>query len=241
MQLEDMVAVVTGGNKGIGRATSLRLAEEGADLVIAARDAAAAEEVLAEARDMGRQALAVATDVTQRDQVERMIAQAMETFGHIDILVNCAGQLFQEPAVSTDPDRWENLINVNLRGTFLCCHAVLPHMLRQEGGKIVNISSTAGKWGAPGACAYSASKFAVSGLSDSMDQELAEKGIGVSAVCPGMVLTDKGRSALPGVDTSTWLKPEDIADIVLFLVTRPAHVLIPEVLVLASELDYFRQ
>lgn len=114
-------------------------------------------------------------------------------------------------------------------------------MRTQGGGHIINISSTAGKRGFPKRGAYCASKFGVSGLSESLAQELQDSSILVSTICPGMVDTEMGRGSRPGADTTNWLKSEDIAEVALFLATRPPHVLIPEVIVLARALDYFRQ
>jgi len=241
MKLTNKVAIVTGGNKGIGKAISLRLAEEGADVVIAARDTEAADEVVRKVEQKGRHSLSVKTDVMQSDQVEAMVKKVMDEFGRIDILVNNAGQILKVEAAKTKVADWDNIINVNVRGTFLCSRTVLPHMIRRRGGKIINISSTAGKRGTPEVSAYCASKFAVSGFSESIAQEVAKYGITVNSICPGMVLTKMGLSVSPETDTSKWLTPEDIADVVVFLATRPSRVLIPEMLVLASDVDYFRQ
>lgn len=241
MELTNKVAIVTGGNKGIGKAISLRLAEEGADVVLAARDTKAADEVVRKVKQKGRRSFSAKTDVTQSDQVEAMVKKAMDEFGRIDVLVNNAGQILKVETVKTKVADWNNIINVNVKGTFLCSRAVLPHMIRQKGGKIINISSTAGKRGEPEVSAYCASKFAVSGFSESIAQEVAKYGIAVNSICPGMVRTEMGLSVCPEADASKWLTPEDIADVVVFLATRPSRVLIPEMLVLASDVDYFRQ
>jgi len=241
MKLANKVAIVTGGNKGIGKAISLRLAEEGTNIVIVARDMQAAQEVVTEIEKMGRQSFSIKTDVAQREDIRMMVEKVIEKFGRIDLLVNNAGQILKAKLSEIDANNWDNIMNVNVRAAFLCSKAVLPYMIRQKGGKIINICSTAGKYGAPEMSAYCASKFAISGFSESLAQELAKYGITVTSICPGMVLTKMGLIVSPEDDTSKWLTPEDIADVVVFIATRPFRVLIPEVVVLASQLDYFRQ
>ncbi len=203
--LNGKVALVTGagGEKGIGRAICQRLAKEGCNLVVndlhaqpyAESDWGGLPALVAEIEATGQQAFAVAADVSNADQVSNMIHQAIERFGHIDILVNNAGSRpgpDRVPVVELSEAAWDQVQNVNAKGTFLCARAVARHMIERGGsGKIVNISSTAGRLGMPRFAAYCASKFAVIGFTQSLAHELAEHKINVNAVCPGTTLTER--------------------------------------------------
>ena len=203
--LNGKVALVTGagGEQGIGRAICQRLAKEGCDLVVNDLHTRPYTEsgwgglpaLVEEIEASGQQALAVAADVSNADQVSNMIQQAIERFGHIDILVNNAGSRpgpDRVPVVELSEAAWDQVQNVNAKGTFLCAQAVARHMIeRGGGGKIVNISSTAGRLGMPRFAAYCASKFAVIGFTQSLAHELAEHKINVNAVCPGTTLTER--------------------------------------------------
>tara|TARA_B110000263_G_scaffold128546_1_gene111824 strand:- start:351 stop:1178 length:828 start_codon:yes stop_codon:yes gene_type:complete len=203
--LNGKVALVTGagGEQGIGRAICQRLAKEGCDLVVNDLHTRPYTEsgwgglpaLVEEIEATGQQAFAVAADVSNADQVSNMIQQAIERFGHIDILVNNAGSRpgpDRVPVVELSEAAWDQVQNVNAKGTFLCAQAVARHMIeRGGGGKIVNISSTAGRLGMPRFAAYCASKFAVIGFTQSLAHELAEHKINVNAVCPGTTLTER--------------------------------------------------
>ena len=203
--LNGKVALVTGagGEQGIGRAICQRLAKEGCDLVVNDLHTRPYTEsgwgglpaLVEEIEASGQQAFAVAADVSNADQVSNMIQQAIERFGHIDILVNNAGSRpgpDRVPVVELSEAAWDQVQNVNAKGTFLCAQAVARHMIeRGGGGKIVNISSTAGRLGMPRFAAYCASKFAVIGFTQSLAHELAEHKINVNAVCPGTTLTER--------------------------------------------------
>ena len=203
--LNGKVALVTGagGEQGIGRAICQRLAKEGCDLVVNDLHTRPYTEsgwgglpaLVEEIEATGQQAFAVAADVSNADQVSNMIQQAIERFGHIDILVNNAGSRpgpDRVPVVELNEAAWDQVQNVNAKGTFLCAQAVARHMIeRGGGGKIVNISSTAGRLGMPRFAAYCASKFAVIGFTQSLAHELAEHKINVNAVCPGTTLTER--------------------------------------------------
>ena len=203
--LNGKVALITGagGEQGIGRAICQRLAKEGCDLVVNDLHTRPYTEsgwgglpaLVEEIEASGQQAFAVAADVSNADQVSNMIQQAIERFGHIDILVNNAGSRpgpDRVPVVELSEAAWDQVQNVNAKGTFLCAQAVARHMIeRGGGGKIVNISSTAGRLGMPRFAAYCASKFAVIGFTQSLAHELAEHKINVNAVCPGTTLTER--------------------------------------------------
>ncbi|MSP13561.1 MAG: 3-oxoacyl-ACP reductase FabG [Chloroflexi bacterium] len=205
--LSGKVALVTGagGEHGMGRAIATRLAYEGANVVVndVTADPYAREksgwgglpDLVRELEAIGRQALGVVADITDAQQVDRMVQQALEQFGHIDILVNNAGSRpgpDRVLVVDLAEEAWDYVQRVNVKGTFLCCRAVARQMIaRGVGGRIINISSTAGKRGSARYAAYCASKFAVIGLTQSLALELAPHGINVNAICPSLVNTER--------------------------------------------------
>jgi NAD(P)-dependent dehydrogenase (short-subunit alcohol dehydrogenase family) len=184
---------VTGAAKGMGRAISLRLAGEGADLVLAAREAPPLEAVAREVTAQGRQALVVPTDVRDEPQVARLVEAALARFGRIDALVNCAGTTgpVETPVHEIRVEDWDEVLAVNLRGTFLPTKHVVPVMLRQGRGKIVNIAGTSGLRGYKLRAAYSASKWAVRGFTRTVALEVGPRGINVNCVAPGIVAGDR--------------------------------------------------
>ena len=240
MRLAGQTALVTGAAKGMGRAISLRLAGEGADLVLAAREAGPLEAVAAEARGLGRRTVVVSVDVRAEAQVEGMVARAMETFGRIDVLVNCAGTTgpVETPVQGIQVGDWDDLLAINLRGTFLPTKHVVPVMLRQGRGKIVNIAGTSGLRGYKLRAAYSSSKWAVRGFTRTVALEVGPHGINVNCVAPGIVAGErmdrlcrekaKKRGWTPEQVYEEYLQEmalrrvttaEDIANAVLFLST----------------------
>lgn len=193
MKLKDQVAIVTGAAKGMGRAISLRLAGEGAHLVLAAREAPPLEAVAADARALGRRALAVPTDVRDEAAVRALVESAVDALGRIDILVNCAGTTgpIEAPVHELKVEDWDEVLAVNLRGTFLPTKHVVPVMLRQKRGKIVNIAGTSGLRGYKLRAAYSSSKWAVRGFTRTVALEVGPHGITVNCVAPGIVAGDR--------------------------------------------------
>jgi NAD(P)-dependent dehydrogenase (short-subunit alcohol dehydrogenase family) len=203
--LDTQVALVTGagGEHGIGRAIAVRLAQEGADVIIndvvpkPARKSGwdGLPQVVREIEALGRRALGVVADVSDADQVAGMVRQGLERFGQIDILVNNAGAPAgrdRVPVVDLAPDDWDLIQDVNVKGTYLCCQAVARAMIeRGQGGKIINISSTAGKRGVARYAAYCASKFAVRGFTQALALELAPYRINVNAICPALTETER--------------------------------------------------
>ncbi len=194
MRLEGKKAIVTGAAKGMGAAITTTLAREGADVLLTARDTAALEEVAAQVRALGREAHVVACDVIEEAQVKAMVDKAKEVFGgHIDILVNVAGVTgpIETPVQDIDVDDFTYVITANERGTFLPIKHVVPTMIAQESGKIVNIGGTSGLRGYPMRTSYSASKWAVRGITRTVALELGKYNINVNAVCPGIVETPR--------------------------------------------------
>jgi NAD(P)-dependent dehydrogenase (short-subunit alcohol dehydrogenase family) len=235
--LDGRTALVTGAAKGIGRGIAETLARHGAEVTVADLDGAAAEETAA-AID-GR---AAQVDVTDEASVAVLVDGALERDGRIDILVNNAGVSKSLPFVDIDEAEWDRVFDVNVKGMFLACRAVVPHMVERRAGKIVNVASMVGKEAIPLFVHYSASKFAVIGLTQGLAKELAEHDINVNAVCPGVVRTPlweplldqlsatKGitREAafdefIAGVPLGRPQTPEDIGEVVAFLASDQAR------------------
>ena len=227
MKLENRIAIITGGGRGIGRATALSFANEGADIVLAARTETEINSVAKEINDMGRKALPIVTDVQLKSDVESMVNQAFTAFGKIDILVNNAGVAIHNPIPNIREEDWDLTMAVNLKGVFLCTQAVFSHMCEQEYGHIVNISSVSGKFGHVNGGAYCASKFAVNGFTETTNNEGRQYGVKASVVCPGPVDTKMRRDNHPDDVIEHLTQPEDVADLILFLVTQSprAHTL----------------
>ena len=227
MKLEKRVAIITGGGRGIGRATALAFAAEGADIVLAARTDSEISAVAEEVRALGRRALAIPTDVQHKAAVDAMAAQTLETFGKVDILVNNAGVAIHNPIPKIREEDWDVTMAVNLKGVFLCTQAVFGLMCEQQSGHIVNVSSVSGKYGHVNGGAYCASKFAVVGFTETTNNEGRTHGVKASVVCPGPVDTKMRRDNHPDDVIEHLTLPEDVAALILFLVTQPsrAHTL----------------
>jgi 2-deoxy-D-gluconate 3-dehydrogenase len=194
--LKGKVAIVTGGAKGLGEAMALALAGAGADVIIAGKTHANNQRVTEEILSMGRRSLAVTVEVRDPAQVEKMVTAAIGEFGHLDILINCAGIADVRPITEFPLDVWESIMDINVKGTFLCSREAAKPMIRQGKGKIVNISSLQGFAGRPGDPAYAASKAAVNLMTKSMACEWARKGICVNAIAPTWCWTDLTAPAL---------------------------------------------
>ena len=231
--LDGRRAIVTGAGGGIGRAIALRLAGEGCDVGILDRDLAAAEDAAAAVRQLGRAASAAAGNVALRAEAEAGLAALVSALGGVDILVNNAGILRTAPFLETGDADWHDTFGVNLDGAYHCCQFVLPRMMAGRGGAVVNVSSWTGKKGLPNHAAYGASKFALIGLTQAVAAEMAEHGIRVNAVCPGIIVDTAMREeaerrnraqGLPDVETRVRAvplrragTPADVANLVAFL------------------------
>lgn len=188
MELEDKVAVVTGGGKGIGRAISLAFAKEGADVVIAARTETALKETAQEINKMGGHALPFVADISREDQVNELVSSTVRNLGKIDILVNNAGIAGPTvPVVDLRIEDWNGVIAVNLTGAYLCSKAVLKYMIKNKSGNIINIGSMAGTKGLWRRSPYVVSKWGILGLTKTLALEAGIYGIRVNAICPGLV------------------------------------------------------
>ena len=227
MKLENRIAIITGAGRGIGRATAIAFAKEGADIVLAARTETEIESVANEIEQLGRKALPVKTDVQHKADVEEMVTRTIETFGKVDILVNNAGVAIHNPIEKIREEDWDLTMAVNLKGVFLCTQAVLNHMYDKNYGHIVNVSSVSGKYGHVNGGSYCASKFAVIGFTETTNNEGRRHGVKASVVCPGPVDTKMRRDNHPDDVIENLTQPEDVADLILFLVSQSprAHTL----------------
>ena len=187
--LRGKTAVVTGGARGIGRGIVLELAKAGADVLITDLLEDAMQATAAEVARLDRRVALRKVDVTDAQQVQALVDQAVRDFGQLDILVNCAGVISIKPVAELSERDWDFVMDVNAKGTFLGCQAALKHMLPRGSGRIINVASIAGKEGFPNLAHYSASKFAVVGFTNALAKEVARNGITVNAICPGIVKT----------------------------------------------------
>ncbi len=208
MRLTGQVALVTGGGRGIGREIALVLAREGADVAVAARSRDEVEAVRKEIEGLGQKAFAGQCDVTDRDQVIRLVREVEAALGSITILVNNAGIAASVKTVEMDDSLWERILRVNLTGTYLCTKAVLPGMLRRQYGRIINIASTGGKVGFLYSAAYCASKHGVLGFTRALALEVAKHGITVNAICPGFAETRMTDESIRRIVEKTGRAPE---------------------------------
>lgn len=238
MDFKGKAAAVTGAAQGIGRTITLFLAERGADIVVSDINEESLKEVVGEVEKLGRKALPVKMDVSNLSQCEEMIKQAVDRFGKVDILVNNAGITRDVVLLRMKEEQWDQVIQVNLKGTFNCTKAVIRCMFRQKYGRIVNISSVTGAMGNPGQANYSASKAAVMGFTKAVAREYAHCGITVNAVAPGFINTpmteaipEKKREAMiaqiPAKQLGT---PEDVANLVCYLASDLASYITGQVI-----------
>ncbi len=224
--LRGKAALVTGGGRGIGRATALKLADEGCDVAVCSRTKSEVDVAAKEIRAAyGVKSVGLGCDVRIQEDVRRAVARTLDEFGRIDILVNNAGTLVYKPAIETSEKEWDDVIDTNLKGPFLFSKEVIPHMARQRSGTIVNVSSGAGRTGFADLSAYCASKFGLLGFTQSLAKEAGKFGIKVYAVCPGSVATRMQESYVGKAKYSllkaAMIRPEKIAQKVYELATSP--------------------
>lgn len=240
MDLTGKVAVITGGGRGIGRSIALAMADAGADIVVTARTASQIEAVAEEVQAKGRRSLAIPADVADAAQVTDLVDRTMQEFGTVHILVNNAGTIRPVPMVDHPEEVWDEIININLKGVFLCTRAVGKHMVAQQYGKIINIASIGGIVADPFFSAYHASKGAVLLFTKSVALEWARHNINVNAIAPGLVTTD----LLAGADEKRMEKlartvpmgriaePDEIAPLAVFLASDLSSYMVGECVVI---------
>lgn len=244
-RLDGTVAAVTGASSGIGEATAHALAANGATVALVARRRDRLKELANELHKAGGRALVVEADVSVEDQARAAIQGIIDQLGRLDTLVNNAGVMLLGPAVDAPFAEWKRMVEVNLLGVLYCSHAAFPHLIEAAANgprnvaDLVNISSTAGRIAREGSAVYNATKFGMSGFTESLRQELSPRFVRASLVEPGMVATELRTHNRPEVRESMQkrianieiLQPEDIADAITYVVTRPRRVAVNEMLV----------
>ncbi|MBN6188542.1 SDR family oxidoreductase [Aneurinibacillus sp. BA2021] len=224
--LHTKVIVVTGASKGIGRAMSLLFAEKGATVYAIARNEALLQELAAEAAHLDGRILPAPCDITRRQSVEEMFERIVQQEEKIDALINNAGLGHFAPIHELSEAQWDEMMNVNLKGVFLCTKYAVPHMIKQRSGHIVNISSVAGTVTFTGGGGYCTSKFGLMAFNDVLTQEMKPHNIKVSVICPGSVQTHFGQS-----DPKDYaLRPEDVAYMAYQMIAAPEHVIMNQVI-----------
>ena len=238
MKLKDKVAIVTGGARGIGKACAIALAKEGANVAVA--DVITMEEVIAEIKSLGRQAIGIKTDVSKKEEVNHMVARVVEKFGKVDILVNNAGTCQRVPLEEFTEELWDKDVNTIMKGTFLCTQAVYPYMKAKGYGKIINVASISGKIGGAvskkghdleskhgrSGPAYAAAKGGVIAFTKWVAKDAGCYGIHVNAVAPGAIDTEmtKGYTyPIQDFPISRMGTPEDVAQVVIFLASDASN------------------
>lgn len=247
-RLQDRVAIVTGASRGIGRATATRLAEEGARVCLADIDDAAVQHAAAELQTSGHKVFPAALDVSNREQVEEVLGSVVERYGRLDILVNNAGVLRDNLLFRMTDDDWQAVIAVHLTGSFLCSQTAQKYMVKQQYGRIINLSSTSAL-GNRGQTNYAAAKAGLQGLTKTLAIELGKYGVTCNAVAPGFIETDMTRAtaqrmgvtfetlvenAIQSIPVGRTGKPEDVAAAILFFASEEAGFVNGQVLYVAG-------
>jgi NADP-dependent 3-hydroxy acid dehydrogenase YdfG len=248
--LNGTVALVTGASSGIGEATAKRLAAEGAAVAVAARRVDRLDALVGEIESAGGRALAIESDVTDRAQAESLVERTVAELGRLDTVVNNAGVMLLGPAVDADIEEWERMVDLNVKGLLYVAKAALPHLLKYADENprrvtdLINISSVAGRRARADSAVYNATKHGVGAFSEALRQEVTERHLRVSLVEPGAVMTELASHNRPEVQEgmkarfgqmADRLEADDIADAISYIVTRPRHVAINEILVRPTE------
>jgi NADP-dependent 3-hydroxy acid dehydrogenase YdfG len=247
-KLSGTVALVTGASSGIGEATALALAEQGASVAIAARRKDRIDALAGRITGAGGTALAIQSDVTSQEQAEALVRETVKSLGRLDTLVNNAGLMLLGPIVDAPLAEWERMVDLNLKGLLYCAHAALPHLLAaaadspREVADMVNISSVAGRVARSGSGVYNATKWGVGAFSESLRQEVTGRHVRISLVEPGAVATELASHNRPEIremmaarDDFQKMAAEDIADAIAYIVTRPWRVAVNEMLIRPTE------
>lgn len=240
-RLEGQVAIVVGASSGMGRATALAFVAEGAKIVVAARRQGELDALAAEIRGAGGEAIALAADVTKRPDVDAVVQRAVERFGRVDVLVNCAGVNTRDRQLARlDQAGWDRIIGINLTGAFNCTQAILPRMREQKGGLIIHISSLSGLWGDFSGAAYQASKHGLVGLANATMMEERLNGIRVTVIYPGLCDTPilNNRAVPPTREQrDLMMKPEDIAQACVFAASLPPRTYVSDLVLMPGALQ----
>jgi NAD(P)-dependent dehydrogenase (short-subunit alcohol dehydrogenase family) len=222
--LKNKVVIITGAVGNLGTATARAFQQAGAKTVLVDRSPDRVREVFKDLADSKDHLLAGGIDLTNAESLGKLIEQTLARFGRVDVLVNTVGAFRGgKPVHEADPADWDLLFNANVRTTLMCCRAVIPQMLKQKRGAIVNVSSREGLEAHAGFAAYSASKSAVLRLTESLAAELKASDINVNCIMPSIIDTPQNRAAMPNADFSKWVAPEAIADVIAFLASDAAR------------------
>ena len=241
--MQDRVGIVTGAGRGIGRSIARALAGEGMNVVLAARTESELDELTSEIEERegagGQEprALAVPTDVSDEDSVRNLVSEVEDTYGRLDVLVNNAGIAAKKPLAETSTEEWDRVMAVNARGPFMMCRESLPLLRESDRAFIINIASVVAIKAYFNQGLYTASKHALRGMTRVLAQEVEDDGIRVHEICPGGVATEMVLQTRPDLDEFILMKPEDIADIVLFLLRQQGNAVIDEVRVRRAASD----
>jgi 3-oxoacyl-[acyl-carrier protein] reductase len=230
-RLKGKVAIVTGSSSGIGKAIAIRFGREGAKVMVAARRMTLCEQTVSQIRAQGGEARAIQTDVADERQVERLIADTVDRYGRIDILVNNAGIGGGTRVADTSTEAFDQVMNVNLRGTFFCCRAGFRQMKQQGGGVIINMSSVAGLQAWAGTGTYSASKHGIMALTKSLADEGRPYHIKVSAICPGAVADELVDASPADIERSEKIDPFDVAEAAIYLSTLGKYAVVHQIVI----------
>jgi ribitol 2-dehydrogenase len=238
--MENKVVIITGASSGIGAATARALAQRGCHLTLAARSK---DKINALAESLDAETLPLVTDVTIGADIQQMVAKTIERFGRVDVMFANAGIYIPGQVSEGDPDAWANLMNVNIDGVLRCVHAVLPHMKAQKSGDILVTSSISGFVDIDWEPIYSASKHAIQGFVHTLRRQVAADGIRVGAIAPGAVanelwgFTDPAEIERLSVTEHSYLRSEDVAEAVVFMLSQPPHVTIRDLVMLPQNQD----
>jgi NADP-dependent 3-hydroxy acid dehydrogenase YdfG len=246
-KLEGRVALVTGASSGIGAATAASLAAAGARVAVAARRTDRLSQLVERIRHASGEAIAIQADLGDRASAEHMVAMTVERFGRLDVLVNNAGLMVLAPFADGNPDDWRKMVEVNVLGLAYATRAAIPHLRRAKNGHIVNISSVAGRLAFASGVVYTATKYAVVGLSETLRKELLADKIRVTVIEPGAVETELVQQVTDPAtrkQIDNWqaqmrqLQSDDIAAAILYAVTQPPHVAVNEILVRPTDQEF---
>ena len=237
-RLRDKVTIVTGSSSGIGKAIALRFGQEGAKVVVAARRLQLCEQTVSHIRMQGGEAWAIQADVADERQVERLMADTVARYGRLDILVNNAGIGGGSRVADTSTEAFDQVMNVNLRGTFFCCRAGFRQMKQQDGGVIINRASVAGVQAWAGTGTYSASKHGIMALTKSLADEGRPHHIKVSAICPGAVADELVDASLADIERSEKIDPFDVAEAAIYLSTLGKHAVVHQIVIDRAGADW---
>ena len=241
MKVKNKIAIVTGSGRGIGKSTALELAKEGAKVVVSDIDIKECQNVCNEIKKIGSDAIAVKCDISKKSDVDAMIKKTMQKFQKIDILINNAGVVLTKPFVEMTEKDWDFVLDINLKGVFLCTNAVVKQMIKQKSGKIISVASTAGEVGFMNTSAYCASKAGIINLTRELALELSPHNINVNAIAPGVIATKMTEDMLKDKKTKEVLlastplgrvgQPEEIGKAVVFLASDDSNFITGHTLV----------